>query len=409
MSLVWDILKGRYNESLPSPAQNQSDVEDYNRQARHTFSSGTPTLIGSDYETWNALVGHSYAQYRVSRAEAMSVPAIKAARDIFCGKLGTLPLHTYNAAGETISRQLMDQPERFKGLVRSKTLADTIDDLFFYANSLWVVRDREWSLDGPNTGYPQVVERIHHSRWVQDSETSQIMVDGDKTPAQDCILFVSGNDPALDFGGPIRALLAMERAAGMYIARPEMSEYFQPNDGSEPDDEEIQDFLADWATTRSKGITGFIPENLTRNETKRMTAEELQLTSAREFGISEVSRMFGISPNWLALNITSRTYNNAESERRDFIEGPAAPYIKAIEETLSLGAVTPRGQYVRLNLDAFLRANTLERYQAHNLAITGGWKTVNEIRALENLPPIAGGDVLKAPSTAPPTPGVPNG
>lgn len=391
----WDFMFPKYNEAVMASAQNPEPFT-FETPPRRTFSSGTPTLIGSDYETWNALVGHAHTGFRISRNEALQVPALKSARDIFCHQIGTLPIHTYNGKGEAQDHSLLQQPERYKGLVRSVTMIKTIDDLFFHSSSLWVVRDRY-----ADPTFPRVVERPDFSRWVQDSETGQIMVDGEKVPTDDCILFVSGNEPMLEFGGPLRALLVLEQLAGAYLARPEATEIFQPNDGQEHDTEEIEDFLSDYIASRKAGTSAFIPEGINRIEPKRMTAEELQLIAAREFSISEVSRLTGINPSWLALNITSRTYNNAQDERRQFVEGPASPYIKAIEERLSVGDVTPRGQYVKFNLDGYLRANTLERYQAHNLAITGGWKTVNEVRKLEDLTPIAGGDELKNPTPPP--------
>lgn len=45
--------------------------------------------------------------------------------------------------------------------------------------------------------------------------------------------------------------------------------------------------------------------------------------------------------------------------------------------------------------DALLRPDTLNRYQAYKAARQAGWLTANEIRALENYPPIEGGDVLQ--------------
>ena len=48
----------------------------------------------------------------------------------------------------------------------------------------------------------------------------------------------------------------------------------------------------------------------------------------------------------------------------------------------------PRGTWAQANLDAILRGDTLTRYQAHGIAIDKGFLTVDEVRKLEDLPPL---------------------
>lgn len=363
---------GRFSEWLygPPPAAAQ-------KQPARRFA------IGDDFDTWRALVGQYASAGRVSRAQAMAVPAIKAARDKFAG-LGSLPLHNYNTTGARVDSKLLTQPESRYGLTRSVTMARTIDDLFFEAQSLWVVHERDRS-----TGFPISVSHPAFGTWSYDANRAVMKVGEADVPWSDCILFTSPNDPICTASAAtVRALLRLEATAGMYIERPEMSEYFTPTDGSEPDEDDIQDFLTDYASARRSGTVGFVPAGMQRHETKRMTAEELQLVGAREFAIAEVGRLTGLNPNWLALNITTRTYSNMQDERRDFIDFPAAPYLKSVEERLSLNDVTPNGQYCKWNLNNFLRSNTTERFAAYATALSNGFMTIDEVRALEDLPPL---------------------
>jgi phage portal protein BeeE len=50
--------------------------------------------------------------------------------------------------------------------------------------------------------------------------------------------------------------------------------------------------------------------------------------------------------------------------------------------------VTPRGHRVRFALDDYLRSDTSARYDAYATAIAAGFMTVDEVRALEHLPPL---------------------
>ncbi|NHB85212.1 phage portal protein [Tessaracoccus sp. HDW20] len=62
---------------------------------------------------------------------------------------------------------------------------------------------------------------------------------------------------------------------------------------------------------------------------------------------------------------------------------------------LAITSAIGAGYDARFNVDALLRSDTTTRYEAHNLAIGGGWKTVDEVRADEGLAP------LQQPAPAP--------
>jgi phage portal protein BeeE len=48
--------------------------------------------------------------------------------------------------------------------------------------------------------------------------------------------------------------------------------------------------------------------------------------------------------------------------------------------------------FIKLNLDALLRASVKDRYAAYAVAIENGFMTVNETRKLEDMPPVKWGD-----------------
>jgi phage portal protein BeeE len=105
--------------------------------------------------------------------------------------------------------------------------------------------------------------------------------------------------------------------------------------------------------------------------------------------------MFGIPASKLlaAVDGTSMTYTNTEMVNREYIQDTLMQYINPIEDALS--DLLPRGQTVKLKLDGLMRADTAARYAA---LATATWMTVNEKRALDNLPPLPGGDELAAPT-----------
>ena len=98
----------------------------------------------------------------------------------------------------------------------------------------------------------------------------------------------------------------------------------------------------------------------------------------------------------------SMTYANVVDRRADVLAFSLNRWANRIDRLLT--SMLPAPQYARLNRDALLEATTLERYKAHALATgNAAWKTVNEVRGLENQPPIDGGDELIKASEPIPT------
>lgn len=109
---------------------------------------------------------------------------------------------------------------------------------------------------------------------------------------------------------------------------------------------------------------------------------------AQSFDTLEVARIFGVPSSLMltALDGNSMTYSNVEQEWLGYVRFGLMAYIRPIEEALT--ALVARGQTVRFNLDTLLRADTKTRYQAHQIALTAGFLTDDEVRAIENLPPL---------------------
>ena len=123
-----------------------------------------------------------------------------------------------------------------------------------------------------------------------------------------------------------------------------------------------------------------------------LNPRDAQFIESRNFNTLEIARLFGI-PATLMLTATegsSMTYSNVEQDWLGFVRFTLTKYLRKIEEALT--TFTPRGQAVRFQISALLRSDTLSRYQAHQIALTAGFMTLNEIRAIESLPPLENQD-----------------
>jgi HK97 family phage portal protein len=111
---------------------------------------------------------------------------------------------------------------------------------------------------------------------------------------------------------------------------------------------------------------------------------------SQAWNVQQVARLFGIPANMLMASVdgNSMTYTNMEQEQMAFVRYTLSQYIVEIESALS--HLMTRGTMVKINVDSLLRSDTLTRYQAHKLAIESGWMTVDEVRAIEDMPTIEG-------------------
>ena len=125
----------------------------------------------------------------------------------------------------------------------------------------------------------------------------------------------------------------------------------------------------------------------------QVSPEESQFIETQRYSEAQCARMFG--PGFAEImgyeTGGSMTYANVVDRRQDLLVLSMNKWIRRADRILT-ELLPPSTQTVRLDRDALLEATTLQRYQAHALALQ--WRPVNEIREIEDLPPIAGGDVL---------------
>jgi HK97 family phage portal protein len=118
-----------------------------------------------------------------------------------------------------------------------------------------------------------------------------------------------------------------------------------------------------------------------------LNPKDAQFLENQNFGVQTIARLFGIpSAMMLVESGSSMTYSNVEMEQIAFARYTLSQYYVEIEAAMS--SLLPRGTDARMNIDALLRSDTLTRYQAHQIALGAGFKTIDEVRADEKLAPI---------------------
>lgn len=130
--------------------------------------------------------------------------------------------------------------------------------------------------------------------------------------------------------------------------------------------------------------------------------EKAQFLENQKFITRQISNMFGVPSVYLGLSVegAGMTYTNGNEDRNKLYEDGLQQYIVRIEQALS--DLLPRGQYAKFNLTEFLRPNQLVRFQSYAIALDKKFMTPNEVRELEGMMAIEGGDEVAA--TPAPTP-----
>jgi HK97 family phage prohead protease len=333
---------------------------------------------------------------RVSRDEALSVPAVLRGRNLICGSLAALPLRCVDGNLNPVRLPLLEQIDPFVPNV--VTLAQTFEDLFFEGVSWWKITRQ--GAGGFPTGARHLDVKSVSTEPPPDAAlyvlpsgeypNGAVWVQGEPVRSELIIRFDSPLPPLLvSAARAIRRALKLEQAADLYATDPRPLDYFRPSDGADPaEDEEIEDILNNWADARRRRSTGYVPASLEYNAVDVMSPAELQLAELQQRATLALANAMGIDPEDLGVSTTSRTYQNAVDRRQDRINETYSVFLAAVSHRLSMGDVTPRGKRVLFDLDGFLKADPLQRWTTYQIASGIGAIDVDEIRREEDLPPL---------------------
>lgn len=130
-----------------------------------------------------------------------------------------------------------------------------------------------------------------------------------------------------------------------------------------------------------------------------MTLSDAQFIESRKFQIAEISRMFSVPLHKIS-ELSNATFSNIEWQSLEMVRDTFRPWCSRIEQTIRRDLFTMnerQAYFAEFNLEGLLRGDTATRYAAHASALTMGWKTRNEVRALERLNPSEGLDDFLVP------------
>lgn len=132
-----------------------------------------------------------------------------------------------------------------------------------------------------------------------------------------------------------------------------------------------------------------------------LTNKDSQLIEARQATRTDIASMFRVQPHKIG-DLTRGTFSNIEQQNIEFATDSIRPRVVRLERRINLDLLDALGIgeagdfFADFGMDALFRGDMKSRYDAYNTALQF-WLTVNEVRAMENLNPIDGGDVIIRP------------
>jgi HK97 family phage portal protein len=390
-------------------------------RGQHDQHDGVPSVRNSlalgSAELYELLAGSPAASgMAVNESSAMRVTAVYACVRLIAGAIASLPLAVYRRTEDSRERVrndlwwlLNEQP--------CPTVSAAVFWEYLVAQMLLsgdALAEIERGRGGAIRGLRPLDSRAVGIRQIDGRLRYEFCRDGEWLGRdQDDILHI----PGFGFDGT-RGMSVIRHAAreaiGLALAAEAFSSRFFAS-GAHPDvalkvpgkmtQEQIDNLRRIWASKYGGAHNASLPIVLTEGtDLKEVTlsAQDSQLIEARRFQVADIARAFGVPPHMVGETDKSTSWGSGiEQQGIGFVQYTLAPHLHRIEQEINRKCFRTERLFVEFNVEGLLRGDSKARAEYYTRALGGtqnpAWMTPNEIRRLENLPPVAGGDHLAQP------------
>lgn len=349
----------------------------------------------------------------VTDQSALALSAVWACVNLLSGTIASLPLMVYRSDGQGSRTVARDHP-LYRVLHDSPNFDQTAVDFWeFVCASIELWGNAYARIErgaGRVTGLVPIapalvsVRRLQNGtieyRWTEDGKA---FVETDRTMLH--IRGFGGNPlggmSTLHFGRNVFSLARAEtRAAGGMFAnglRPSGVLTFQ--NWLNPEQRALtRTTLTEQFLGAANSGRPMVLEGGTKWEQLTISPEDAQMLESRGFSVEEICRFFGVPPFMVGHTEKSTSWGTGlEQQTLGFQKFTLRRRLKRIEQAIQKQLLTPaersQGLVVEFNLEGLLRADSKGRAGFYQQMTAIGAMTINEVRSLENLPPVEGGDV----------------
>lgn len=395
-------------------------------EAEARASLENPNTLLSDPAAW--LVdwmggGSTDSGVAVTEKSAMKFSAVFACVRVIAETIASLPLITYKSVEEgkvktkthPVYRLLKDQPN-------SEMTAFTFRELMMTHVLLW--GNSYAFIERNNAARPTALFPLMPDRtWAERRDgvlTYLTTVNGERIRLKpEDVLHI----PGLGFDGitGLSTIQVARQSVGLALAAEEFGARFFGNGANiggvlEAPGKVSPEAANNLKTSWSKAHSGLknshkvavLEEGLKWTKTG-MANKDAQYIDTRKFQVNEIARIFRVPPHMIG-DLERATFSNVEQQAIDFVVHTIRPWLVRSEQEYNrkLFRESEKGRvFAEHKLDGLLRGDVATRTAAYATARQNGWLSANEIREMENMNKIEGGDEFMVPLNMTPVNGEP--
>lgn len=360
--------------------------------------------------------GDELAGYSLT-SRALRLTPVYAAVSLLADGVASLPLQAYRL-GPDGTRQRAELPPLF----RAPSARGTVYDWVHAAMVSLLLRGNAYGLiTATSAGWPSTVEWVHPDRVRVDEshgapryyidgrfvDSSQIVhVAGFTVPGS-----VVGLSPIEQFAMTLELGLAAQKSARDWFKNgvTPATDITIDDGGDGLVDAEVARNFKDRYKANVVNGDPFVHGKAVSIATVGVSAADARFLEAIAASATHVAAIYKLAPEDIGGTTgSSLTYSTTELNEIKFQTRSLRPWATRLEQVFL--QITSRPIYMRFNFDANIRTETKTRWETHQIALATGARTINEIRQLEDLPPVEWGDkpyvipTPAAPAAAAPAP-----
>ncbi|MGO4326672.1 phage portal protein [Cupriavidus sp. 2TAF22] len=183
--------------------------------------------------------------------------------------------------------------------------------------------------------------------------------------------------------------------------------FFQTDKKMDPDKREMMrsEFERKYRGYQNVGAPMVLTEGVTL-KTIQMSMADAQLIEQLKMSNADICRSFGVPPFMVGDPEGATNWGSGiEQQGIGFVMYTLQPYTNRNEQEVNRKLFRTSKYFGEFNVDGLRRGDQKSRAEFFKTALGGtqspGWMVPNEVRAIENMPPIVGGDKLFAPVAKP--------
>lgn len=351
-------------------------------------------------------------------------PAVRTVTSFLGRNIAQLGLHTFKRKGDTDRERLQDHPLAMlmrrpnPWTTRYRFINALVHDFAIY-DVAYLVKSKSADSTAGLIRLPPMLVTPKGDNWLTPEKFEVRGTKERKTYDADQVLYFRGYSANEDVGvsplESLRQILAEDwegsqmraqvmrngaRVSG-YIERPPMGTSGVKDWSKEARDRFRQQWQQQYAGDGPQaGGTPILEDGMKFVEASQ-TAKDLQYIEGRKLTREEVAAAYFIPPPMVGI-LDKASFSNITEQHKMLYQDTLGPWLTMIQEEIELQLIPDfepiwTDFYVEFNLREKLTGSFVERQDAISKAVGGPTMTINEARALDNRPPIEGGDELIRP------------